>query len=131
MTPEQAACAALLPATLDEVARKTGRALAAVKQDLEMLYQKGIVLPKDHQSRDYFRFSKHAERLWEGTESLMGLEIYTEGEMKIFFMLWDYYEGALFCKNLTRRKILIKWEKHMHWYIADILSDSATISEKG
>ena len=89
MTPEQAACAALLPASLDKVAKKTGRPLTAVQQDLEDLYQKGIVLPKDYQSRDYFRFSKHAERLWEVTESLQGMDLYSESEKETLFQLWD------------------------------------------
>ena len=80
MTPEQAKMVAQLPGSPEEVARSTGFDLAHVKQSLELLLRKGVVVPKDYKTPDQYMFCKYAERLWEVTESLMGLDIYTEAE---------------------------------------------------
>ena len=89
MTPEQAEMVTLLPGSAEEVAQNSGIDLAAVKRNLEILYRKGIAVPRDYKNPDYYIFCKYAERLWEVSESLLGLDIYSQEEMKRLFRLWE------------------------------------------
>jgi hypothetical protein len=60
MTPEQADLVTLLPGSPEEVAKKSGTDLAAVKRNLEILYRKGIAVPRDYKNPDYYIFCKYA-----------------------------------------------------------------------
>ncbi len=108
MTREQADMAACLPGSPEEVAGRTGLKLDAVRQGLEGLYKKGIVLPRDHQKRDYYWFSKHAERMWEVTESLMGMDIYSEAETRRLFELWDDWKETDYADHSAARWLELK-----------------------
>ena len=89
MTPEQAEMVTLLPGSPEEVAQKSGVGLAAVKRNLEILHRKGVIVPTDYKNPSTYMFCKYAERLWEVSESLMGLDLYTEEETKRLFSLWE------------------------------------------
>ncbi len=58
MSEEEARVAAALPGSVDEVAEKLGMDKEKVKEILENLFRKGVVIPKDFQKRDYFRFAR-------------------------------------------------------------------------
>ncbi len=103
MTPAQAATVALLPGSPEEVAQKAGTNPIAVKKDLEELHRKGVVVPKDYKNPDSFMFCKYAERLWEVSESLMGLDLYTETETKQLFRLWDEWKQTDYADMTARR----------------------------
>jgi len=103
MTPAQAEMVAQLPGSPEEVAQKMGLELTAVKENLELLHRKGVVVPRDYKSPDYYMFCKYAERLWEVTESLMGLELYTEAETKELFRLWDDWKRTDYADMTAQR----------------------------
>ena len=103
MTPLQAEIVARLPGSPEEVAQKTSLELAAVRENLEQLHRKGVVVPKDYKTPGYYMFCKYAERLWEVTESLMGLDIYTEAEMRHLFHLWDEWKQTDYADMTAQR----------------------------
>ena len=88
MTPEQAEMVTRLPGSPEEIVQKTGLKLALVKKNLDELYRKGVIVLKDYKVPDNYMFCKYAERMWEVSESLMGLELYSEAETKKLFQLW-------------------------------------------
>jgi len=89
MTPQQVEMVTHLPGSPEEVARKAGLKLADVKKNLDVLYRKGVIVLKDYKVPDDYMFCKYAERMWEVSESLMGLDLYSEAETKQLFRLWD------------------------------------------
>jgi len=103
MTPEQAKLVTLLPGSAEEVAQKSGIDLAVVKRNLEILYRKGIAVPRDYKNPDYYIFCKYAERLWEVSESLLGLDIYTGEEMKRLFHLWEDWKKTDYADMTAER----------------------------
>ena len=48
-------------------------------------------------------FCKYAERLWEVSESLLGLDIYTEEEMKRLFSLWEDWKKTDYADMTAER----------------------------
>jgi electron transport complex protein RnfB len=103
MTPEQAEMVVRLPGSPEEVAQASGLELATVKENLELLHRKGVVVPRDYKNPDSYMFCKYAERLWEVTESLMGLELYTEAETKELFQLWDEWKRTDYADMTAER----------------------------
>lgn len=103
MTPAQAEIAALLPGSPEEVSQRSGLELATVKTNLKELHRKGVVVPKDYKTPDYYMFCKYAERLWEVSESLMGLDIYTEEETKELFHLWEDWKRTDYADMTAER----------------------------
>jgi len=73
MTPEQAGMVALLPGSPEEVTQKSGLKLATVRENLEALHRKGVVVPRDYKTSGSYMFCKYAERLWEVSESLLAV----------------------------------------------------------
>ncbi|HEY49455.1 MAG TPA: 4Fe-4S binding protein [Dehalococcoidia bacterium] len=95
MTPQQAEMVAQLPGSFEEVAQRTGLEVDRVKKDLGLLHRKGVVIPTDYKNPESFIFCKHAERMWEICESLMGLDdLYTDEETKQLFKLWDDWKNT-------------------------------------
>ncbi len=103
MTAPQAEMVARLPGSPEEVAARSGLELAVVKESLELLRRRGVVVPQDYRNPDYYMLCKYAERLWEVTESLMGLEIYTEAETKQLFELWDNWKETDYADMTAER----------------------------
>jgi len=102
MTPKQAEMVAALPGSTEEVAQRTGFEPVLVKERLDDLFRKGVVVPKDPEG-NRFRFSKYAERLWEVTESLSGLDLYTEAETKRLVRLWDDWKETDYADKSAER----------------------------
>lgn len=102
MRPEQAELVVRLPGSPMSVSKETGLDQAVVKENLEELYKKGVVVPKDAEG-DSYRFSKYAERLWEVTESLAGMDIYTEEERKRLVRLWDDWKETDYADKSAER----------------------------
>lgn len=68
MTPQQAKIAVELPGSPEEVAQKLGLPVKKVKDELESLFMKGVVVPRDPKKRDYFSFHRSTLDLREWTE---------------------------------------------------------------
>ena len=103
MTPEQAGMVALLPGSPEEVAQKNGLKLATVRENLEALHRKGVVVPGDYKTSGSYMFCKYAERLWEVSESLLGLDIYTEAETRELFYLWEEWKKTDYADMTAER----------------------------
>jgi len=67
------------------------------------MYRKGVIMPTDYRTMDSFIFCKHAERMWEVSESLMGLDIYTEDDKKELFRLWDDWKETDYADMTAER----------------------------
>lgn len=103
MTPEQANMVTQLPGSAEEVAARTGLEPAAVTDSLEALHRKGVIVPSDYKTSDRYMFCKYAERLWEVTESLIGLDLYTEAETKELFRLWEAWKKTDYADMTAER----------------------------
>jgi electron transport complex protein RnfB len=103
MTPEQSEMVALLPGSPDEVAERCGLNADEVRSNLDALHRKGVVVPRDYETRDYFIFCKYAERLWEVSESLMGLDIYSQSETEELFRLWEDWKRTDYADMTAER----------------------------
>jgi ferredoxin len=103
MTPAQADMVTLLPGSVEEIAEKSGHDLATVKANLEELLRKGVVVPRDYKNPDYFILCKYAERLWEVSESLMGMDIYTGEEITELFHLWEDWKKTDYADMTAER----------------------------
>jgi len=104
MTPRQAEMAAQLPGSPEEVARRMGMDPTEVKKDMEILLRRGVVIPTDYKNPESFIFCKHAERMWEISESLMGLDdLYTEEDTERLFRLWDDWKKTDYADMTAER----------------------------
>ena len=87
MTPLQARLAVSLPKPNDELAAQEGVPLAQVVEELEDLYQKGVVFPRNFETREYFRFARSVMQLHDASESLDGVKVWSQPERKEIWTL--------------------------------------------
>jgi NAD-dependent dihydropyrimidine dehydrogenase PreA subunit len=86
MTPRQAQMAAALPATVAEVADKTGFPEDEVRSTLDELFFKGVAFPRgDFVNRDYYRFARNIIQLHDAS---MATETRDVVKDRPFFELW-------------------------------------------
>lgn len=91
MTPIQAEVADALPGSFKEVATKVGLSLEEVKEEINELFKKGVVIPKDFSTLEGARFCPDALRLHDATAgSRMVDEIYGERAQE-FWDLWEEF----------------------------------------
>jgi NAD-dependent dihydropyrimidine dehydrogenase PreA subunit len=89
MTPRQARLAVQLPRPSEELAAEEGLPLETIKAELDELYLKGVIMPRNFYTRDYYRFTRSVGQLHDTSESLTGIEgIYTDEQKKELFGLW-------------------------------------------
>jgi len=103
MTSEQAEIVTMLPGSSHDVAKKSGMELSAITKNLAELHRKGVILPSDYKTSDIYMFCKYAERLWEVTESLMGLDLYTNEETGELFNLWEEWKKTDYADMTAKR----------------------------
>jgi NAD-dependent dihydropyrimidine dehydrogenase PreA subunit len=96
-----------LPGSPDEVAKEIGLGPAIVNQELAVLYKKGVVILEDP-GKNCYRFSKYADRMWEVTESLLDMELYTEEERKKLVQLWDAWKETDYADKNAERWLELK-----------------------
>lgn len=90
MSPRQARLAVSLPMPPEELAAQEGLPLETVKADLEELYKKGVIFPRNFQTHEYFRFARHLTQLHDASESLDGIhDVYTDDEKVQLWTLWE------------------------------------------
>jgi Pyruvate/2-oxoacid:ferredoxin oxidoreductase delta subunit len=89
MSPRQARLAEQLPIPLDELATKEGLPLETVEAELDELFKKGVVFPRNFYTRETYRFARDVMQLHDATESLWGIEgFYTEEQKRELWGLW-------------------------------------------
>lgn len=96
MTPQQADLVVLLPDSPEALASKLTIPLETVKAEIETLFLKGVVFPKNFQTRENPRFARSMGQFHDATQSILDLEekIYDPEARKEFYRLWED-----FCEN--------------------------------
>jgi Pyruvate/2-oxoacid:ferredoxin oxidoreductase delta subunit len=91
MTPQQARIAADLPSAPEEIAQRHGIPLPMVKAELETLFLKGVVFPKDFKTLEFPRFARSVYQLHDASQSILDLDakLYNEDSKKEFYRLWE------------------------------------------
>ncbi|UCD58270.1 MAG: winged helix-turn-helix transcriptional regulator, partial [Candidatus Hydrogenedentota bacterium] len=74
LTPQQARLAVELPMPPEELAQKVGMDVAAVTKELDDLYDKGVIFPKNFQTREHYRFARSIMQLHDATQSALSLD---------------------------------------------------------
>ena len=88
LTPQEALISAALPGTAEDIAEKTGIDLAAIQEELAILFEKGIAFPKGDYSQlenSYYNFSRGIPQLHDNTQAYRGLDLEKDQE---FFEAW-------------------------------------------
>lgn len=94
MTPKQAEIVTYLPASFEDLAQKTGLSVDEVKKEIDVLFKKGVVIPKDFYTREGARFCRDVIQLHDATEGDQKTEeIYGEKAP----LLWELWEE--FCQK--------------------------------
>ena len=63
MTPKQAELVTYLPASFEDLAQKSGLSVDEVKREIDDLFRKGVVIPKDFQTLEGARFPRSVGQL--------------------------------------------------------------------
>ncbi len=89
MTPLQARLVEQLPRDPAELAANEGLPVESVHAELDELFIKGVVFPRDFYTREGYRFARHIMQLHDASESLWGLEsLYSEEQKTQLWTLW-------------------------------------------
>ncbi len=91
MTPVEARMVAALPVPPEDLAKQENLPVEEVKETLDVLYKKGIIVPRNFETREYYRFARTMMNLHDRTESIDGIDVYTESEKKeLWFLWWEF-----------------------------------------
>lgn len=91
MTPQQARIAADLPSSPEEIALGHELPLETVKSELDTLFRKGVVIPKNFQTLEFPRFARGVGQFHDATQSILDIKLYdAEGKMELF-RLWEEF----------------------------------------
>lgn len=89
MTPQQARLVATLPMEPADLAAKEGLPVETVVAELDELFRKGVIFPRNFETREFYRFARQIMQLHDASESLAGLDdLYTAEERKQLWALW-------------------------------------------
>ena len=89
MTPRQAQLVQQLPMPPEELAQKEELPLETVTADLDELFLKGVVFPRNFETRETYRFARNVMQLHDASESLWGLDsLYSEQQKQDLWRLW-------------------------------------------
>ncbi|MGB4616644.1 MAG: 4Fe-4S binding protein [Dethiobacteria bacterium] len=87
LSPDQAAICAALPASVEEVAEKTGLDVETVRTNLDELFVKGVVFPRgSFVERSYYRFARDIIQLHDATQASQKLDQVKDRRL---FQLWE------------------------------------------
>ncbi len=107
MTPDQAKMAAALPGSPADVADKTGFDETVIKENLEKLFFKGVVIPKgDFENRMFYRFPRSVGQFHDATQATKARDVEDKDDIE-FYSLWhdfvmeEWYPdmGKVFTEN--------------------------------
>jgi hypothetical protein len=86
MSPLQAEMAIELPCPPEELAQKFNLDVERVKAELDDLYIKGVVFPRNFETREHYRLARSVYQLHDSTQSMLGMDPHKEPEL---FQLWQ------------------------------------------
>lgn len=105
MTPEQADMAAALPGTPEDVSEKTGYAAGLVREELDSLFFKGVVIPKgDFNNREYYRFVRSVGQFHDATQATKQRDVDEDVE---FYTLWHDFVMNEWYPDVGKRQAAI------------------------
>ncbi len=108
MTPKQAQIVALLPASFEEMGSKLELDIKETRKEIDILFRKGVVIPKNFHTLEGARFARTTMQLHDATQADQNTEkIYGERAAK----LWDLWED--FCQNEYYPKMAHYYEERM------------------
>ncbi len=104
MTPLQSRLAVSLPMPNEELAAQEGLPVEQVADELEELYQKGVIFPRNFETREYFRYARTVMQLHDASESIAGLEtLYTQPERKeLWAVWWDFVHNEFDAQQMEQ-----------------------------
>jgi Pyruvate/2-oxoacid:ferredoxin oxidoreductase delta subunit len=89
MSPRQARLTVSLPMEPADLAAQEGLAVETVTADLDELFKKGVIFPRNFETREFYRFARTIMQLHDASESLDGLDgLYTDAQKKELWALW-------------------------------------------
>lgn len=91
MTPQQARITADLPSSLEEIAAKLNLPLDTVKAEIETLFRKGVVIPKNPQTIESPRFARGVMQLHDATQSILDIKLYDDKTKTQLYHLWEEF----------------------------------------
>jgi len=86
MTPQQAKIVAELPAPPEELSQKLHLPVELIKNELEGLYDRGVVIPRNLKTREGYRFARGVMQLHDASQSSLKTDPKRE---KKLFELWE------------------------------------------
>ena len=86
MTPQQARIAEELPAPLEKLAPKLQLPVRTIESELDQLYIKGVVFPRNFQTREGYRFARSVGQFHDATQSSIKTDPLRERSL---FELWE------------------------------------------
>ncbi len=89
MTPKQAEIVTHLPAAFEAVAAQTGLSVDEVKREIDELFRKGIVIPKDLSTLEGARFCRDVLPLHDATEADQKTEEIWGNKAHELWKLWE------------------------------------------
>ena len=103
MSPQQARITADLPSSAEEIAIRQDLPLETVKTEIDALFRKGVVIPKNFQTLEFPRFARGVGQFHDATQSILDIKLYDDDTEKEFFRLWeDFCEEEWFPDQLAR-----------------------------
>jgi ferredoxin len=102
MTPKQSEIVASLPASFEAVASNTGINIEEVRKEIDILFRKGVIIPKDFKTLEGARFCPDVMRLHDATEgSRLTAQLYGERAPE-FWALWEDFCQEEYYADLAR-----------------------------
>lgn len=86
LTPLQAKLTVELPMPPEELAKKMDMDLADLTKELDDLYDKGVIFPKNFQTKEHYRFARSIMQFHDATQSALSLDTVKDREL---YALWE------------------------------------------
>ncbi len=99
MTPEQADICVNLPSTLEELSKKLGIAQEEVTKNVDKLFRKGVVIPKNWETMENPRFTRSVNHLHDSTLASLRLD---PVKYPTLGQLWQEFLEAEWGKDLAK-----------------------------
>jgi ferredoxin len=91
ISPIQAKLYARLPATPEELSKEFGLPVDQVNRELDDGFKKGLIFPRNFQTREGYRFARHMVQLHDATQSILTMDPVAHRKL---FEVWED-----FCRN--------------------------------
>jgi NAD-dependent dihydropyrimidine dehydrogenase PreA subunit len=89
MNPQQANLVLDLPMPVEELAAKHGLTVDNVKAEIDTLFHKGVIFPKNFHTMESPRFARNPGQFHDSTQSIIENKWYSGEELKQLYKLWE------------------------------------------